>query len=187
MAIMIGVFFASYARRVAHEFTITSDALFATQMALAREQKLQHLGGVVAAAAHEMGTPLATIKLIAGELQDELATALPEREDLAEDAATLAQSADRCRDIMRSMGRAGKDDLLLHAAPLQVVLEEAAEPHVERGASVSIEIPDAAPTIRRPRRDPRAAQHHPERGGFRLQRRYPRLLVGNRAERHRQR
>ena len=34
---------------------------------------MQHLGGVVAAAAHEMGTPLATIKLVAGELVDDLA------------------------------------------------------------------------------------------------------------------
>ena len=36
-----------------------------------------------------MGTPLATIKLIASELRDELAEALPDRSDLAEDAATL--------------------------------------------------------------------------------------------------
>ena len=43
------------------------DALFATQIALSREQKLTDLGGVIAAA-HELGTPLATIKLTAGEL-----------------------------------------------------------------------------------------------------------------------
>ena len=49
-----------------------SDALFATQMALSREQKLTDLGGVVAAAAHELGTPLATIKLASSELMDEL-------------------------------------------------------------------------------------------------------------------
>jgi len=152
VAILIGVaFFATYARRVSGELATTTDALFATQMALAREQKLQHLGGVIAAAAHEMGTPLATIKLIAAEMQDELAEALPERTDLAEDALTLTQSADRCRDIMRSMGRAGKDDLQLHAAPLQTVLEEAAEPHAGRGIAVAIHLADAGdmPVIRR--------------------------------------
>ena len=42
-----------------------SQALAATQMALDREHKLTVLGGVVAAAAHEMGTPLATIKMVA--------------------------------------------------------------------------------------------------------------------------
>ena len=66
VALVIGVvFFAGYAHRVTAELSDTSNALFATQMALSREQRLQHLGGVVAAAAHEMGTPLATIKLIA--------------------------------------------------------------------------------------------------------------------------
>ena len=152
LAILIGVvFFAIYARRVSEELATTSDALFATQIALAREQKLQHLGGVIAAAAHEMGTPLATIKLIASELRDELADTLPDRSDLTEDAQTLAQSADRCRDIMRSMGRAGKDDLKLHAAPLGTVLEEAAEPHRDRGAPIRILLQDAPhqPTIRR--------------------------------------
>lgn len=152
VAILIGVaFFAIYAHRVAVELATTADALFATQVALAREQKLQHLGGVVAAAAHEMGTPLATIKLIASELRDELAEALPDRLDLAEDAAMLTQSADRCRDIMRSMGRAGKDDLKLHAAPLRTVLDEAAEPHIGRGATVKIILPNEGyqPTIRR--------------------------------------
>ncbi len=152
VAILIGVvFFATYARRVSGELATMTDALFATQMALAREQKLQHLGGVIAAAAHEMGTPLATIKLIAAEMQDELAEALPDRTDLAEDALTLTQSADRCRDIMRSMGRAGKDDLQLHAAPLQIVLEEAAEPHTARGPAVTIRLADRpnAPVIRR--------------------------------------
>lgn len=146
MAILIGVvFFAGYARRVAGELATTSDALFATQMALAREQKLQHLGGVIAAAAHEMGTPLATIKLIAAELRDELGSALPDREDLAEDAATLAASADRCSAIMRSMGRAGKDDLKLHAAPLLTVLQEASEPHTQRGKRVEFNLMQDAP------------------------------------------
>ncbi len=86
----------------------------ATQMALAREQKLTDLGGVVAAAAHELGTPLATIKLASAELIEEL----DDRPDLREDAALIREQADRCRDILRDMGRAGKDDLHLRQAPL---------------------------------------------------------------------
>lgn len=144
LALVIGVFFfAFYAHRVTVELAATSNALFATQMALAREQRLQHLGGVVAAAAHEMGTPLATIKLIASELEDELA----ERPDLAADLANLRLSADRCARILRDMGRAGKDDLLLRVAPLQTVLEDAASPHADRGPR--IEIHAEGPEIRR--------------------------------------
>jgi two-component system sensor histidine kinase RegB len=98
-------------------------------MALAREQKLTDLGGVVAAAAHELGTPLATIKLASAELAEELA----DHPDLREDALLIVQQTDRCRDILRSMGRVGKDDLHLRRAPLTALIEEAAEPHVDRG------------------------------------------------------
>ena len=59
-----------------------SDALAATQMALARAQKLNDLGGVVAAAAHELGTPLATIKLTSSELADDLDVAIPDHGNL---------------------------------------------------------------------------------------------------------
>lgn len=144
VALVIGVaFFAGYAHRVTAELSATANALFATQMALAREQRLQHLGGVVAAAAHEMGTPLATIKLIAAELADEL----DDRPDLRADAIALRQSADRCAIILRGMGRAGKDDLHLHSAPLRAVLEDAASPHADRGPVV--EILAEGPGIRR--------------------------------------
>ena len=69
-----------------------SQALAATQMALAREQQLSALGGVVAAAAHELGTPLATIKLVSTELVDELA----DQPHLQEDALLVRAQADRC-------------------------------------------------------------------------------------------
>jgi two-component system sensor histidine kinase RegB len=40
------------------------------------------------------------------------------------------------------MGRAGKDDLLMHTAPLEAVIQEAAEPHLERGKEVHIDVLD---------------------------------------------
>ncbi len=135
IALIIAVVFTSaYSRRVTSEIHSMADALAATQMALAREQKLTDLGGVVAAAAHELGTPLATIKLTSSELLSELRD-LPE---LAEDAALIRDQADRCRDILRDMGRAGKDDLHLRQAPLETVILEAAEPHRERGKQVHL-------------------------------------------------
>lgn len=133
LAILIGiVFLGLYSRRIATEIRSMSDALLATQMALAREQKLTDLGGVVAAAAHELGTPLATIKLVSAEMIEELS----DRPDLLDDAKLIRDQADRCRDILRSMGRAGKDDLHLRQAPLESVLREAAEPHSGRGKTL---------------------------------------------------
>jgi two-component system sensor histidine kinase RegB len=137
------VFLSLYSRKISDEMHMMSDALQATYLALSREQKLTDLGGVVAAAAHELGTPLATIKLASSELKEDL----KDRPDLAEDAALISEQADRCRDILHSMGRAGKDDLHLRKAPLTTVLEGAAEPHMHRGKIVHFEQadPDADP------------------------------------------
>lgn len=133
IALVIAIcFIGAYSRRVTSEIHSMSDALSATQLALSREQKLTDLGGVVAAAAHELGTPLATIKLASAELIEEL----DDHPDLREDAALIREQADRCRDILQDMGRAGKDDLHLRQAPLMTVVEEAAEPHLQRGKSV---------------------------------------------------
>ncbi|MEL6585455.1 MAG: sensor histidine kinase, partial [Pseudomonadota bacterium] len=73
VAIVVGTLFLSgFAFRLTLETERMSSALLATQTALEREQKLHDLGGVVAAAAHELGTPLATIKLVSTELAEEL-------------------------------------------------------------------------------------------------------------------
>ncbi|MCR9087976.1 MAG: ActS/PrrB/RegB family redox-sensitive histidine kinase [Rhodobacteraceae bacterium] len=136
LAIIIGLaFLAGYARRVSIEIHAMSDALLATQMALVREQKLTDLGGVVAAAAHELGTPLATIKLVSSELVSEL-----DDPDMVEDARLISEQADRCRDILRSMGRAGKDDKHLQRAPMDTVIREAAEPHLGRGKEIRFDV-----------------------------------------------
>jgi two-component system sensor histidine kinase RegB len=133
LSICIGILFMGlFSYRVAQEMRAMSDALAATQMALAREQKLTDLGGVVAAAAHELGTPLATIKLVATELIEIAGT----NADLAEDARLIRDQADRCRDILRSMGKAGKSDEHMKTGPLCSVIREAAEPHLNRGKTV---------------------------------------------------
>lgn len=146
------VFLALYAGRISAEKTAMSEALLATQMALAREQKLTDLGGVVAAAAHELGTPLATIKLVSAELLEEL-----EDDDLREDAALIRDQAERCKQILHSMGRAGKDDLHMRSAPIAALIAEAAEPHQGRGKMIVYTVaqaPGGAPrqplVLRRP-------------------------------------
>lgn len=141
LALVIGILFLGlYVRRVATEVRSMSTALLATQMALAREQKLTDLGGVVAAAAHELGTPLATIKLVSAEMMD----ALEDQPDIHDDARLIREQADRCTAILRSMGRAGKDDLHMRAAPFGAVLREAAEPHMQRGKTVHIDLRPAS-------------------------------------------
>jgi two-component system sensor histidine kinase RegB len=133
ISILIGIaFLGFYARKVSNDLKTMSDALLATQMALSRAQKLTDLGGVVAAAAHELGTPLATIKLISSEVLRDLPQSSPIREDME----TIRAEANKCRDILRAMGKTGKDDLMIRAAPLNAILREAAQPHCARGKTV---------------------------------------------------
>ena len=136
-ALLIGTaFLALFVRRVTDETFSMSRALAATQMALAREQQLSALGGVVAAAAHELGTPLATIKLASSELVAELAG----QPELQEDARLVRDQADRCSEILRAMRPRPSDDTFVLFAPFASVVAEAAGPHAERGKRVEIRV-----------------------------------------------
>ncbi len=139
-ALIIGTaFLAIYARRVSGETFSMSQALAATQVALTREQQLAALGGVVAAAAHELGTPLATIKLAATELVEELA----DQPQLQEDALLVRAQAERCSRILRTMGSRGSEDAVVRFAPFSSVVEEAALPHAHRGIRIIIRVEGA--------------------------------------------
>ncbi len=132
-ALVIGILFLSaYARRVTVETFTMSQALAATQMAMAREHELSMLGGVVAAAAHEMGTPLATIKLAASELEYDLA----DQPELQQDVILIGEQTDRLRQILRDMGDAGKEDMLIKKIPITGLVQAAAEPHENRGKEI---------------------------------------------------
>lgn len=125
-------FLALFSRKIMVEVFSMSQALAATQTALGREQRLTALGGVVAAAAHELGTPLATIKMVSTELADELAG----QPELLEDVELIREQANRCRDILHEMGRSGKDDSLMQIAPISALVQEAMEPHMDRGKRI---------------------------------------------------
>ncbi|MGQ0676770.1 MAG: ActS/PrrB/RegB family redox-sensitive histidine kinase [Rhodospirillales bacterium] len=90
------LFIAFYAWSLAHGQRRMSEALSATQAALAREHRLSALGGLAAAAAHELGSPLSTIAVVAHELK----RAVPRDSPLAEDIALLVSQSDRCRAIL---------------------------------------------------------------------------------------
>ena len=136
-ALAIAVAFLSiYARRVTVEGYAMGQALSAAQVELAREQRLAAIGGIAAATAHELGTPLATIKLVAGELAREV----KDTPDLAEDVALIRREADRCGAILADLGKGGRDDNQIRNAPISAIVEEAAEPHRNRGKQVLVRV-----------------------------------------------
>ncbi|HCO99988.1 MAG TPA: sensor histidine kinase, partial [Rhodospirillaceae bacterium] len=105
VAVAVGtLFLAGYISSVAAEGRRMSDALTAIQLALAREQQLSAVGGLAAAAAHELGSPLATIAVTAKELEREI----PDVSEFSEDVRILRLEVDRCRDILAELGRSPK-------------------------------------------------------------------------------
>jgi two-component system sensor histidine kinase RegB len=89
---------AAYAYQASAEAARVELALNVTETVLAREQRLSALGALAAAAAHELGTPLATISVVAKEM----VRANPAG-PVHEDAQLLVSQAQRCRDILRRL------------------------------------------------------------------------------------
>jgi two-component system, sensor histidine kinase RegB len=135
LAVSLGLMFtAIYSWRVSVEEARLADALIATQAILAREQQLAAVGSLAAAAAHELGTPLATIQLTSKELM----RALPEGLD-QEDAALIFSQAQRCRDILRGLTAQGRNaDPTVTQASLGQLLREVGESHVTAPANKAL-------------------------------------------------
>ena len=136
-AISLGASFAAaYAWRIAEEARRLADALAATELVLVREQHLTQLDGLAAAAAHELGTPLATIKLIAKDLQKEF----PAAGAVGEDLALLLQEADRCRKILGTLTSLGGSEPgdIIGVLTFSHLLEEVVQPHRDFGIQLSI-------------------------------------------------
>ena len=133
------VFSALYARRIAEEARLMSSALAATELVLAREQRLSALDGLAAAAAHELGTPLATIALVAKELKRELKVSPSHGEDID----LLISQAARCREILSRLAVPEQlSDDMYQRVSLEAMLEDMIAPL--RGPDIAIAI-EAAP------------------------------------------
>jgi two-component system sensor histidine kinase RegB len=126
-----------YGWRLAEEARQMSDALGAAQAALAQEQRLSALGALAAAAAHELGTPLSTITVVAKEMLREVEPDDPLREDVE----LLDSEADRCRSILArlSVDPAGDVSDAYTLVPLPALIEAAAQNYSREGISIAFE------------------------------------------------
>ena len=125
-ALIFGIVFGGgFAAWAAAEGRRLALALQVTESVLAREQKLTALDGLAAAAAHELGTPLATITVVAKELARE--TPQGARQD---DALLLVEQAERCRDILKRLSRAPEiSDAMYERITLTQFIGEILAPH----------------------------------------------------------
>ena len=137
LAMLLSIFFiGAYVASVAQEQRRMSDALSAAQRALDRQRQLTSLGALAAAAAHELGSPLGTIAVVAKEIVRDLPADSPLRDDMN----LLQQESERCRRILAELvaqpeaeGGAPFEEI-----PLGTMVEAAAAPYRRDGIAVEI-------------------------------------------------
>lgn len=138
-ALVIGILFtAAWVGSVSEESRATGDALVETQVALSRAQRLSELGALAAAAAHELGSPLATIAVVAKEM----ARDVPKDSPLAADVTLLIEQSDRCREILAQLSQKPeqrRDFEPGRVLPLAQFLDFVAEPYRAEGKAVAIQ------------------------------------------------
>ena len=101
-------FVVHFVSRVASALQAREHELFELQRSAVRHEKLASLSTLAAGAAHELGTPLGTIALVAKELERGL-EAGSSAEALIPDVRLIRQEVERCREILQQMAaRAGE-------------------------------------------------------------------------------
>jgi two-component system sensor histidine kinase RegB len=130
-------FIGLYASQITEESRQLSDALAATELALAREHHLSQLDGLAAAAAHELGTPMSTITVIAKELE----RAIPPEAPHGDDVRLLREQATRCREILAKLTELSASGQPFDRTPLTALIEEVVAPHRHFGVAIDVAAP----------------------------------------------
>jgi len=122
ISILIGLIFLSYfGIRFAGETKKRSEALKKLQEVISKEYELESLGGQAAAAAHSLGTPLATISVVAKELKKEIG----DNEEFSKDIDLLISQTRRCSEILKQISKKQiEEDIFLSSIKFEDLLEE---------------------------------------------------------------
>jgi two-component system sensor histidine kinase RegB len=139
LSILLGMgFIGVYSWQITEESRQLADALAATELVLAREQHLSQLDGLAAAAAHELGTPLSTISVIAKELVNAIRADAPHGDDVR----LLREQATRCRDILAKLTElSSSGGEPFEHMPLTALIEEVVAPHRNFGVVIDVALP----------------------------------------------
>ena len=137
LSILLAIgFIGVYAWQITEESRQFADALAATELVLTREQHLSQLDGLAAAAAHELGTPLSTISVIAKELEN----AIPADAPHGDDVRLLRSQATRCRDILAKLTELEAGGEPFDRMPLTALIEEVVAPHRNFGVAIDVTV-----------------------------------------------
>ena len=111
IALIVALVFLNYfAMTFGSQSRLRKDALSKMEEVMAKEHELLSLGGQAAAAAHSLGTPLSTIKIIS----QDLAKQLENNEEFKKDIELLNSQVERCNEILKrlSLNPVEEDDFI---------------------------------------------------------------------------
>ena len=132
LSIMLSIGYISiYAWQITEEGRQLADALAATELVLEREQHLSQLDGLAAAAAHELGTPLAIISVVSRELERALA-----HRRTPKTCESCAIRRMRCREILGKLAERPTPDEPFEHLTLSALIEDVVAPR--RGSGIEI-------------------------------------------------
>ena len=98
--LIIALLFLNYFALIfGKESNLRKEALNKIQELISKEHELVSLGTQAAAAAHSLGTPLSTIKIISQDLLEQLNN----NKNLKKDIELLVSQVDRCNDILKRL------------------------------------------------------------------------------------
>ncbi len=100
IALIIALIFLNYlAMSFGTQSRLRREALAKMEEVMATEHELLSLGGQAAAAAHSLGTPLSTIKIITHDLEKQFI----DQEDIKKDLELLSSQVERCNEILKRL------------------------------------------------------------------------------------
>ncbi len=123
IALIIALIFLSFfALTFGNESKVRKEALDKIQEVISKEHELVSLGGQAAAAAHSLGTPLSTIKIISQDLYNNFKN----NNDVKKDIELLVSQVDRCNEILKklSLNPIVEDDFIDKNISLQNYVKE---------------------------------------------------------------
>ncbi len=133
-------FIASYVWRISYEYRDIQSALYDSQLSLSRQRQLAALGAQAAAAAHELGSPLSTIAIIAKDLHRDYAN----DPELKDDIALLVQQSQRCSEILKDFSAKPErdEDPLVTSQSVRDLCQSLADDYQHERPDIAIDIVD---------------------------------------------
>ena len=135
--VVAAVVIAAFVARLAATLRAREAHLAQLREAALRSEQLAALGALAAGTAHELGTPLSTISVIAKELEN----AIPADAPHGEDVRLLRSQATRCRDILAKLTELSSSGEPFDRTPLTSLIEEVVAPHRDFGVAINVTRP----------------------------------------------